>query len=150
MISFPPSVADHARIHVRLKISSAENTRVPSGTQWSYAREVFLARKFSIVREAHPVGADFAKSARTEKGPGMVGDTQVNWVCSSASFLDLAKVLGALFELQYFAGRSHALAQARLRQRFISSSSHPTHPWAEVWVQRSVRFCPVGVYQQRA
>ena len=108
---------------------------------------MFLARKFSIVREAHPVGADFAKSARTEKGPGMVGDTQVNWVCSSASFLDLAKVLGALFELQYFAGRSHALAQARLGQRF---ELPPTHPGAEVWVQRSVRFCPVGVYQQRA
>ena len=83
---------------------------------------MFLARKFLIVREAHPVGADFAKSARTEKGPGMVGDTQVNRVCSSASFLDLAKVLGTLFELQYLAGRSHALAQARLRQRFISSS----------------------------
>ena len=32
----------------------------------------FLARKFSIVREGHPVGADFVKSARTEQGPGMV------------------------------------------------------------------------------
>ena len=88
----------------------------------------FLARKFSIVREAHPVGADFVKSARTEKGPGMVGDTQVSLAFPSASFLDLAKVLGTLFETKYPAGRSHALAQARLGQRCIHSSSHPPIP----------------------
>jgi len=82
-----------------------------------------LARKFPIAREAHPVDADFVKLARTGNGPGMVGDTHVNRVLPSASFLDLAKVLGTVYKPQYPAGRGHALAQARLGQKCISSSS---------------------------
>ena len=57
---------------VRLKISLAENTRGRSGAQRSYAREVFLARKFSIVRRARLVSAALA-CRRARKGPGMVG-----------------------------------------------------------------------------
>ena len=118
----------------------------------------FLARKFSIVRRARLVSAALA-CRRARKGPGMVGSVQLcgNFFCSCLGSSQRSPASSSPRSQQFSAGYTQQAAVPAFPEPCLGSSLlrtsslepgwevryfelPPTHPRAEVWVHRSVRF----------
>ena len=122
---------------VRLKISLAENTRGRSGAQRSYEREVFLARKFSIVRRARLVSAALA-CRRARKGPGMVGSVQLcgNFFCSCLGSSQRSPASSSPRSQQFSAGYTQQAAVPAFPEPCLGSSLLRTSSLEPGWEVR--------------